>query len=200
MIKNYSDYCEYLKKDYQSNNFDTGSILKNFIKRQLGFSKIEVFLRLLRKVEYLSNSKSSLIKKLLLIYYYKKFVSLSIKLGFSIPKNVFGPGLSIPHYGTIVVNPNSKVGKNCRLHVGVNIGSSGGSEKAPIIGDNCYIGPGTVIFGDINIANNISISANSTVFKSFEKNDFIIGGSPAKYIKEDFKVWWKKNKLFLNED
>jgi len=200
MIKNYNDYREYLKRDYKSNNFDTGNLLKNFTKRQLGFSKIEVFIRLLRKVEFLSNSKSSLLKKLLLIYYYKKFISLSVKLGFSIPINVFGPGFSIPHYGTIVVNPNSKVGKNCRLHVGVNIGSSGGSEIAPVIGDNCYIGPGTVIFGDIEIANNISISANSTVFKSFEKEHFIIAGSPAKYIKEDSLVWWKKNKLLLNEN
>lgn len=199
MISNYSDYCKYLEMDYKVNNFDTGSNIKNFTKRLLGFSKIEVFLRLLRKVEYLTNSKKSILKKFMLFYYYNKFIKLSVYLGFSIPMNVFGPGLSIPHYGTIVVNPNAKIGKNCRLHVGVNIGSSGGSNNAPKIGDNCYIGPGTIIFGDIEIGDNISISANSTVFKSFSKNDYLIAGSPAKYIKEEHSSWWKKNKLVLNE-
>ena len=36
----------------------------------------------------------------------------AIGLGFSIPINVFDKGLSIAHYGTIVVNAHSKVGRN----------------------------------------------------------------------------------------
>ena len=44
----------------------------------------------------------------------------SIKLGFCIPINVFGPSLSIAHYGSIVVNQNTIVGRYFRLHNGVN--------------------------------------------------------------------------------
>jgi serine O-acetyltransferase len=113
-----------------------------------------------------------------------KFKKTSIKLGYSVPINVFGPGLSIPHYGTIVVNPNVKVGANCRLHVGVNIGASGGADQVPTIGDNVYIGPGAIIFGNITIGNNVSIGANSTVTKSFGDN-VVIAGSPAKIIKSN---------------
>jgi serine O-acetyltransferase len=79
-----------------------------------------------------------------------KYRRLSLKLGFSIPINVFGPGLSIPHYGTIVVSKFARIGSNCRIHVGVNIGASAGEAKAPQLGHNIYIGPGAILFGDIS--------------------------------------------------
>ena len=52
-----------------------------------------------------------------------KFRKISVKLGFSIPINVLGSGLSLPHRGNIIVNPQTKIGENCRIHVGVNIGA-----------------------------------------------------------------------------
>lgn len=104
-------------------------------------------------------------------------------MGFSIPKNAFGPGLSIPHYGTIVVNSQAKIGKNCKIHAGVNIGASGGKPGAPIIGDNVYLGPGCKIYGEITIANNIAVAANACVGSSFLEENILIGGIPAKKIK-----------------
>lgn len=44
---------------------------------------------------------------------------MSAKLSISIKPNVFGPGLSIAHYGGIVVNPNAHIGSNCRIHEGL---------------------------------------------------------------------------------
>lgn len=70
---------------------------------------------------------------------------MSIRLGFTIPLNVFGPGLCIAHRGTIVVNKNAKVGKNCRIHACTNIGSNIDGVSAPQIGNNVYIGPGAKI-------------------------------------------------------
>lgn len=135
----------------------------------------------LRVYELLINRKS------LLRYPFKIYFNrLSLKLGFSIPPNVFDYGLCIVHYGTIVVNPNAKIGKNCRIHVGTNIGGKAGfytREQAkslcPIIGDNCYIGPGAKIFGPVLIANNCSIGANAVVTKSFELDNSVIVGIPA---------------------
>lgn len=106
-----------------------------------------------------------------------------LQLGFSIGPNIFGPGLSIPHYGNIVINPNVRIGNNCRIHVGVNIGASGGKTSVPRIGDDVYIGPGAILFGDIKIGNNVMIGANSTVTKSFEEDNIVIAGSPAQIIK-----------------
>jgi serine O-acetyltransferase len=106
-----------------------------------------------------------------------------MRLGFSIPINVFGPGLSIAHRGTIVVNAGTRIGANCRLHVCVNIGAGAGSGgKAPTLGDNCYIAPGAKIFGDVVIGPNTAIGANAVVNKSFPQGGVTIGGVPAKVI------------------
>ena len=80
------------------------------------------------------------------------------------------------------MNPNAKIGKNCRIHVGVNIGSAADSDETPVIGDNVYIGPGAKIFGGIVIGNNTVIGANAVVNKSFPEGGVTIGGIPAKII------------------
>ena len=108
---------------------------------------------------------------------------MGYKLGFSISENVFDEGLSIAHYGTIIVNPSVKVGKNCRIHAGVNIGASV-DGKSPMIGDNVYIGPGAKIFGGIILGNNIAVGANAVVNKSFPLGHCTIGGIPAHIISE----------------
>jgi len=106
-------------------------------------------------------------------------------LGFSIPPNIFGPGLSIAHYGTIVVNKFAQIGENCRLHTCVNIGTEAGYEdRAPKIGDNVYIGPGAKIFGDISIPNNVAIGANAVVNKSFTQENIVLAGVPARKVGE----------------
>lgn len=107
---------------------------------------------------------------------------MSVRLGFTIPLNVFGPGLCIAHRGTIVINKDTRVGENCRIHACTNIGSGRGGVSAPQIGNNVYIGPGAKIFGDITIADNIAIGANSVVNKSFYEKGISIAGVPAKKI------------------
>lgn len=146
------------------------------------------FERLLRYSEYYYNRKS-----ILRYWYMWRFRRQSIKLGFSIPRNVFGPGLSIAHYGTIVVNSNARIGANCRIHVGVNIGASAGRKEAPQIGDNCYIGPGAIIFGDIHIADNVTIGANATVNRSCDQERVVLAGTPAKIVKEQAETWVEFN-------
>lgn len=135
----------------------------------------------LRKAEYAVNCKKGIIyfpyrlwKKLL-------FHRISVKLGFSIPLNVIDEGLSIAHYGTIVINSNAKIGRNCRIQEGVTIGSSG-SNKAPIIGNNVYIGSGAKIIGNVKIADHVAIGAGAVVVKSVEQENVTIAGVPAKYI------------------
>lgn len=52
------------------------------------------------------------------------------------------------------------------------------------IGDNCFIGSGTIILPGVNIANNIIVAAGSVITKSFNEPNIIIGGNPAKKISE----------------
>lgn len=134
----------------------------------------------MRRLEYLTNCRKNRVARMVAAYQYNR---LGRELGFSIPINVFGPGLSIAHHGTIAINGGTSVGCNCRLHVCVNIGTAAGKlSDAPRIGDNCYIAPGVKMFGKIEIGDNTVIGANAVVNKSFSEGNCTIGGIPAKVI------------------
>lgn len=175
MIKSKADLKEYLEKD----KYVISPPKKH--PRLLGDDiwKYEIFLR---KFEYYSNCGGGIISKILRLYYKYKHYKYGIKLGISIPINVFGAGLHISHYGSVIVSAKAKVGEFCVIHGCTNIGQSeGADEKAPVLGDNVYIGPGAKLFGDITIGNNVMIGANSVVNKSFG-NDCRVAGVPAKII------------------
>jgi serine O-acetyltransferase len=173
MISSYDDYLEYLEAD------------RIALGREKGFKKyllddIWKFQKTLRRLEYLINCGGNRVVRK---WTYLRFRRQSVRLGFSIPVNIFGPGLSIAHYGTIIVNGGARVGANCRLHACTNIGTTAGkSADAPRIGDNVYIGPGAKIFGDIDIGPNTVIGANAVVNKSFPEGNCTLGGIPAKVI------------------
>ena len=182
MIRSKLDYHNYLEQDKKALDINVNSLSAKIINI-ISPNHIWKFQKILRKVEYYTNCKNQGINKIYLNYLKFKLKNISLKLGFSIPPNVFGPGLAIVHYGTIVVNSATRVGANCRIHVCVNIGASGGSFEAPQIGDNVYIAPGAKIYGNIKIANNCAISANAVVGKSFEEEGSLIAGNPAEKIK-----------------
>lgn len=182
MIKAKQDYLHYLEADRIALNrtANWNSKIREFLYPDYIWS----FQKTLRKLEYYQNCRTDSIGKLYYLILKIRFRKKSVRLGFSIPVNVFGPGLAIVHYGTIVVHPKAKVGRNCRIHPCSNIGESGGNSGAPQLGDNVYIGPGAKIYGNITIGNNIAIGANSSVNKSFLEDNIVIVGSPAKKIKE----------------
>lgn len=156
--------------------------LKRKIKEYFSPHYIFRFQVNLRKTEYYRNKDKNLFEWILYAYYFFRYRRLSLKLGFTIPPNVFGPGLAIVHRGTVIVNGQAKVGKNCRIHADTNIGASSGSSKAPNLGDNIYIAPGVKIFGDITIASNTALAANAVVNKSIIEEGGVYGGVPAKYL------------------
>jgi serine O-acetyltransferase len=175
LIQSRSDYKLFRMADRTSLGIKKNS-LKNFSNDVLRFE-----IRL-RKLEFAINCSKNPILRL-----YRKilFKRISVKLGYSISPNTIGPGLSIAHRGTIVINGGARIGANCRIHVDVNIGTEAGkSTAAPIIGDNCYIGPGAKIFGEIVIGPNTVIGANAVVNKSFSEGNQTLGGIPAKKISD----------------
>ena len=86
-----------------------------------------------------------------------------------------------------------EIGSNCSISIGVQIYShdsvewaiSGGEKpykyQKTIIGNNCYIGPNTIISKGITIGEETIIGANSFVNKSFPKGSKI-AGNPAKQL------------------
>ena len=111
-----------------------------------------------------------------------RFKNISLKCGFSIPINTIGPGLCLPHYGTIIISDKAKIGENCKIHAGVNIGATSGEKVAKTIGDNVYIGPGAKIIGRGIIANGVVIGANAVVTGDIREEGITVGGVPAKKI------------------
>ena len=140
------------------------------------------FQRLLRQVEYLENCRKDPLGRLRCLVARYDLEKLSFKLGFVIPRNVFGAGLSIAHRGPIVIHHGVAVGENCRIHHGVTIGTDLAREGLPNLGNNILIGTGVVIAGPVTLADGIAVGANSYVNKSFDEPNISIAGNPAKKI------------------
>ncbi|CAH0529060.1 serine O-acetyltransferase [Vibrio hippocampi] len=175
MIASKADYLEYLKSDLDNADYQPS------IQGRL-FNSTWRFLRLLRQEEYYLNCKQSLWGKLMLLFIRLRRKRIGERLGFTIPPNVCGKGLSLPHVGTVVINGRVTIGENCRIHVCVNIGADKVTSEVPTLGDNVYIAPGAKIFGNINIGNDVIIGANAVVNKSFPEGGCTVVGIPAKRI------------------
>ncbi len=175
MITSKKDYIKYLKAD----KIALG--IKHKYPRIVG-DEIWKFERQLRKTEYYYNCKKNIVGRIFYMYNMYKYHKLRVKLGISIPLNVFDSGLAIVHFGSIVVNNNAKIGKNCRIQESTTIGATNGNLKAATIGDNVFIGSGARIIGEITIANDIAIGANAVVNKNFLESGITIAGIPAKKI------------------
>lgn len=175
MITNKRDLIFYLLADAESHDVTSWKWWYRFKRPTLSFQ------RSLRYFEYHKNRSPKGLGWLWLLWLHVKFRLLSIYLGFTIPPNTCGPGLCLPHYGTIVISPSAILGENCRIHVCVNIGLKNG--KAPTIGNNVYIGPGAKLFGGIRIGDNVVIGANAVVNCDFPSN-VSVAGVPARIIGE----------------
>ena len=66
--------------------------------------KINKYVKYLRREEYYYNKEKSCLNTILVLYYLRKKNSLGNKLGFKIPRNTIGDGLTIYHHGSIIVN------------------------------------------------------------------------------------------------
>lgn len=155
---------------------------------------VNLFLLSLRHMEYHYNGVGWF-HKFQYVIWHTLWNHWSVRTGITIPKNVCEEGLTLYHYGSIVLNGSCRIGRNCCIMNNVNIGANGGSNKAPTIGNNVYIGPGAVIYGDIYIADGCYIGANAVVNKSFLEPNTVIVGAPAKSIKQEMMCWWEKNRM-----
>ena len=187
MIESKSDLRSYIIADLNTFGFSMGKIPVSKRIISLIVPSIWKYEVLLRKTEYYVNCRKDIIGKIIALFYKFKLYRYGIKLGFSVPINTCGAGLRLCHVGTVVINPNCKIGKNARIHVDVNIGNYSKfdenwvSTNSPVIGDNVYIGPGAKIFGAIHIGDDVAIGANSVVNKDVE-NHVTVAGVPCKVI------------------
>lgn len=179
MIKCRNDLREYMKRDmiiYRAQSSREKLICKLTCDPLYEISRYVYFLR---KEEFFFNTKRGKLGTLLYLFYFRRKNRLGNRLGIKIPKNCFGPGLTIYHHGEIIVNEKARIGENCKLHGGNCIGNNGTSDCAPSIGDGLDLGIGAKIIGGVSLHNGVRVGANAVVTKSFEEDEITLVGIPA---------------------
>lgn len=110
-----------------------------------------------------------------------RLLRLMKKYGFQIyPETQIGDGFYLGHWGTVIINKNTIIGKNCNIAPGVVIGQTNRGKRmgVPVIGDNVWIGSNAVIVGNIRIGNNVLIAPCSYVTTDVPDNS-IVSCNPA---------------------
>jgi serine O-acetyltransferase len=120
----------------------------------------------------------------MLRWYLHKLRKISRVTGFQIPPNTIGKGLTIWHWGPVIINPAVRIGENCTLNPMVIIGHKVPGEPAPTIGNNVFISGGAKIIGDITIDDNVIIAPNAVVVKDVPSN-VVVGGIPCMIIRDN---------------
>lgn len=182
MIESKEDYIRYLQEDRKALGAWTRFPCLSDNTMILLTDPCYRFQKLLRKLEFWTNCRNTWWGRPYLIYLRKKFQCMSVRMGLSIPVNVFGEGLCIVHYGSIVVSRHARIGRYCTIHSGVNIGGDA-HRRAATIGDHCFIGPGAKIIKPVTLGDQVSIGANAVVNDDFEGDGIVLAGVPAKIVK-----------------
>ena len=177
MIKTKEDLkscLKYEKGKYRLSKFYFLSSLFGVSERAL----IWKYQKRLRKWEYHLNNNHKL-RTLFCAFFTKK---LGLKLGFLINPNCFDVGLKIMHIGSITINANSRIGKDCSIHINTALVATGGNSDSPTVGDKCVFGIGSILIGGIHLGNEVAVGAGAVVTKSFDEDHITIAGVPAKIV------------------
>lgn len=143
---------------------------------------IKRYLRFLRQEEKYTFEHPN---KPLCFWYRGRKNRLGSRLGFIISAGCFGEGLQLEHFGSVIVNPKARIGKNCKIHGNCCIGSDGGyPDESPVIGDNVDIGQCAQVLGGIRVADGVRIGAGAIVVKDILTPNVTVVGIPAKEIKK----------------
>ncbi len=193
-IKNKKELEFVIKADRMMNRGKFNRSFKDFLMDLILPDPIMKYLRLMRKTSYYKHSGGGI----LFAYYFRKWEALGRYLGFSIGYDTLGYGVVIPHHGTIVIGRSNRIGNYAVIHTCVCI-----SDNEKVIGDNLYLATGAKLTSKLTLGNSISIGANSLVNKSFVENNVLLGGIPAKIIRNE-ETWYTRdsfeNRVRLVED
>lgn len=102
----------------------------------------------------------------------------SYRTGIQMPFRVeIGEGLLFGHYSCIIINGHTKIGNHVTISQGVTLGNNfSKGQGAPVIGDNCVLGPGCKVLGPIDIGHHSFVGANAVITRSFTENS-VLGGA-----------------------
>lgn len=192
MICTKKELAFYISADRIMNGYPQKRTPMAFLKESFVLGGADViiirYLRHLRKYAYYYNtSNQSLWHKIMMAYEHYRLSLLAIRTGFSIGQNSLGYGVVIPHYGTIVVNGEARIGPFSVLHTSTCI--AGGGKT---IGESFYLSTGSQVIGEICLGNNVTVSAHSLINRSFG-NNVLLAGCPAEVKKSSYDSWFLRD-------
>jgi serine O-acetyltransferase len=153
-------------------------LITNLIKKNIQhFSELDYW----KKREVVYNQSASKIVCLFYHYQIRKmeaFSQASIGLHPNGGGAKFGSRPILPHgLNGIIINDKAVIGKNCTIFHQVTIGE-GKNGGVPTIGDNCFIGAGAKIIGNVTVGNNVRIGANAVVVFDIPDNATVVMEKP----------------------
>ena len=114
--------------------------------------------------------------------------------GLHISPNTCSKGLRIMHLGSILINGDAHVGKDCRFHINTALVAGGTNGDAPYLGDDIVLGVGSTVLGNVRIANGVAIGAGAVVNKDVLEEGIAVAGVPAHKISNNGTATWNSNK------
>lgn len=194
MITKKKELDFYLMADMMMNRGKFRWSIKDRLKRVIIPDYIMQYLKSMRYVAYMQVGRDmSFYLKTKCLFHALRYRELGVKLGFSIGPQVFGYGLVIPHYGTIVVGASNRIGNYCVLHTSTCI-----TDNKKVIGTGLYLSTGAKMTSKIELGDYISVGANSLVNKSFKSN-IMIAGNPAVKIKDTDPWYIRDGKEYVDK-
>ena len=151
---------------------------------------------LLRKTEYHINSGHRFLSRI----YRMRLELFQMKWRIHIPPNVFGRGLRVMHVGEMHINGRARAGENCTVHAHTSLAAAGFNDGVPTIGNGVVLFMGAIVAGNIHIADNVVIGANSVVSRSIEEENVTVAGNPAKIVSHKGRVEMEKNRSGKDEE
>jgi serine O-acetyltransferase len=156
--------------------------LKNIIMAK--FTRCEeyqifMFISALRQAEYYKSRNY-----LCYIWYLRKTNILAERCGYFISPGVLGKGVRLFHQGGVIINLHSVIGDGCLFHGDNCVGNNGIGNLCPVLGRRVELGIGAKVIGNVTLADDIKVGANSVVTRSFLEPGITIAGIPAEKIKD----------------
>lgn len=188
MIRNRKELRFYILADRMMNRgvfkLSFGQKVKNLFLPDF----VMQYLETMRKLSYYRNKGN-----LIWVYYHWRFQRLGLKLGYSIGPDVFGYGLVLNHYGTIVVGLKNHIGNYAIIHSSTCITSTNKH-----IGDGLSLSTGGKITSCQSLGNDVTIAANSVITKSFDQDNILLAGMPATIKSTARDAWYLNNEPFTS--
>jgi serine acetyltransferase len=107
-------------------------------------------------------------------------------------------GVYLSDDGQLIIGPHS-IGKGTLIHDRVTMGVSASGAGPPTIGENVWIGPDCVIYGDSRLGNGVTVLPG-TVLSMHVPDNAVVGGNPGSIVRLDFDNRELRRTLACNID